>query len=167
MRRRRWRGWWALHRRVGVGVALFVLVVTSSGILLLFRDQLREPIPKATPTTATISLDAVVASAVAHGGAPATDVTMPAAPDEPYRVWIDDDDETLVFVDGRGEVLGARATRTGLTRLLFALHTGELLGGLGWALALATGLSMLTLALSGAVMASARWGRRRRRRGPA
>jgi uncharacterized iron-regulated membrane protein len=163
VRRRRWRGWWALHRRVGVGVALFALVVTLTGILLLFRGQLREPMPKATPTTGAISLDAVVASAVAHGGAPATDVTMPEAPDDPYRVWIDDDDETLVFVDGRGEVLGARPTRTGLTRVLFAIHTGELLGGVGWALALITGLSMLTLALSGVAMASARWGRPRRR----
>ncbi|MEZ4382353.1 MAG: PepSY domain-containing protein [Nannocystaceae bacterium] len=160
---RRMRAWWALHRRVGVGVAIFALVVAVTGVLLLFRAQLREPIPKVTPATAAISLDAVVASAAVYGGAPATDVTMPAAADDPYRVWLDDDDETLVFVDGRGEVVGARPSRTGLTQLLFAIHTGELFGGLGWALALVTGLSIVLLASTGAVMASVRWRRRRPR----
>ncbi len=153
---------WTAHRRIGVAVALFALIVALSGFALLFREQLREPPPTVTSTGAEVSLDTIVARASAYGdGAPATDVTMPSARDEPYQVWLDDDDETLVFVDDRGEVVGARATTGGLTRFLFRLHTGELLGATGWVLAAATGLSLVGLALSGLVMASARWRRRR------
>jgi len=156
------RSLWQAHRRIGLAISLFALVVALSGFALLFRGQLREPLPTVTSTGATISLDVVVARASEHGGgAPATDVTMPSAPGEPYQVWLDDEDETLVFVDDRGDVRGARPTTGGLTRFLFRLHTGELFGDVGWVLAGLTGLSLVALSLSGVVMASFRWRRRR------
>ncbi len=156
------RSLWVAHRRIGLAISLFVLVVALSGFALLFRGQLREAPPTVVSTGASISLDLVVARASEHGGgAPATDVTMPSAPGEPYQVWLDDDDETLVFVDDRGEVRGSRPSASGLTRFLFRLHTGELFGDVGWVLAGLTGLSLVALSLSGVAMASLR--RRRRR----
>ena len=49
-----------------------------------------------------------------------------------------------------------------VTRVLFELHTGELLGPAGTLITLVTGVGLLGLALSGVAMASARWRRRRR-----
>ncbi|MCA9635889.1 MAG: PepSY domain-containing protein, partial [Myxococcales bacterium] len=154
----RWRGWWPLHRRIGVALALFAVVIALSGLLLIFRDQLRPPTPKAPPVAATLSLDALVARAVASGdGSPATDITLPSAPGEPYQIWLDDDDETVIFLDGGGAVIGRRTSRGSLTRVLFELHTGELLGPAGTLITLVTGVGLLGLALSGVAMASARW----------
>ncbi len=155
------RAYWLLHRRIGLVAALFVLIVSLSGVALLFRAQLREPLPTAPSVAAPHSLDRIAERAVTFGGAPATDITMPGAAGEPYQVWLDDEDETLVFLDGRGRVLGSRASRRGLTRIIFDLHTGALLGGLGTLLSGILGLSLIILALSGVVMASGRWRRRR------
>jgi len=156
------RSVWLAHRKIGMVAAIFALVVALSGVALLFRAQLREPIPTAVSTGSAISLDLIVERAVAYGdGSPATDVTMPSAPDQPYQVWLDDDDETLVFVDDRGQVLGARSSKGGITRVLFEIHTGALLGGAGWVLAALTGLSLIALALSGLFMGSRRWRRKR------
>ncbi len=155
------RAYWLLHRRLGLVAALFALIVSLTGVALLFRAELREPLPTAPAVAVPSRLDRIVERAVSFGGAKATDITLPSAADEPYQVWLDDDDETLVFLDGRGRVLGSRASRRGLTRILFDLHTGALLGGFGTLLSGLLGLSLVALALSGVVMAAGRWRRRR------
>ncbi|HGG58004.1 MAG TPA: hypothetical protein ENK31_09445, partial [Nannocystis exedens] len=136
------RAYWLLHRRIGLVAALFALIVSLSGVALLFRAELREPLPRAPAVTVPSRLDLIVERAVRFGGAPATDITLPSAASEPYQVWLDDEDETLVFLDGKGRVLGSRASRRGLTRMIFDLHTGAWLGGFG---TLLSGLLGLTL----------------------
>ncbi|MEZ4454036.1 MAG: PepSY domain-containing protein [Nannocystaceae bacterium] len=145
-----------LHRRIGVTIAAFAVVVASTGVVLSFRDQLKEPDPVATPVDTPPSIDALIARAEAIGGAAVTDVTLPSAPTEPYQLWIDDDDETVLFLDGRGELLGRRASKGGFTQLLFALHTGAIAGFVGVLLSALTGLSILALVVSGLVMARVR-----------
>ena len=143
------------HRRIGVAAAALIAVVTLTGILLVFRGALKEPLPRvAAATGAAPSLDAVVAAArAAGGGARATDITLPEEPGDPYQVWLDDEGETRVLLDGDGRVVEARSSKGGLTQWLFAVHTGEIVGAAGQGLSAAVGLGLLALVVSGLVMA--------------
>lgn len=145
-----------LHRRVGVVIALFTATIAITGVLLSFRGSLRAVDPVAEPVAEAPSIDALIVRAEAIGAAPVTDVTMPSSPTDPYRFWIDDDDETLIFLDGRGDLLGRRPTKGGVMQFLFAVHTGEVLGGAGVAISVFTGLSLLWLIVSGLLMARVR-----------
>lgn len=156
------RALYVWHRRVGVALAALVAVVTLSGIVLVFRGALKEPLPQvAAASGAAPSLDAVVAAArAAGGGAAATDVTLPGGAGEPYQVWLDDDAETRVLLDGDGRVVEARPSKGGLTQFIFAIHTGEVLGAAGQGLSTLVGVGLMALVVTGLWMA------RRPRRGP-
>jgi len=153
VRGRAWRRW---HRWIGLASALLIATVTVSGVALIFREQLRTPLPRVTaPTTsARPSLDALAAAAsAAAGGAAVTDITLPSRTGEPYQVWLDDEEETRVLLDGSLVVIeAAPSRRRGLTGWLFAIHTGEALGASGSALSAITGLALLGLLGSGLVI---------------
>lgn len=148
-----------LHNGVGLTIGAVVLISALSGALLTFRSQLGEPPPSAPVVAEHLPLEQLIAKAEAAGdGSPATDVELALGPEDAYRVWLDDDAETEVFLDGAGEVLETRAGKRGLTRTLFRIHTGELLGWPGQLLMLATAIGLGLLALSGLGM----WRSRRR-----
>jgi uncharacterized iron-regulated membrane protein len=149
------------HRRIGVTVAVLLLLSACTGAVLLFRGELVPARPRAEPIEERVSLDAIVAAGVAAGdGAPATDLGLPEAPTDPYVVWLDDDAETEIYLDGRAQVIGRRAGAAGVTRLLFELHTGELLGPVGTALSLFAAIGLVVLACSGVYSVLARMRRR-------
>jgi uncharacterized iron-regulated membrane protein len=151
------------HRRIGITVAVLLLLSACTGAVLLFRTQLVPDKPRAQPVARHVSLEAIVAAGVAAGdGSPATDLGLPGAPDDPYTLWLDDDDETEVYLDGNANVIGRRAGAHGFTRVIFQLHTGELLGPVGTVLSLVGALGLLALATSGSITLIARLRRRAR-----
>lgn len=161
------RAWFRLHQWVGLCAAAVLVLSAITGVVLLFRTELTPPRPVAPEVGERLPLEAIVARAEAAGdGSPATDIGLPRAADEPYTVWLDDDAETEVYLAADGRVLGTRAGLHGLTRTLFRLHTGELLGPTGTALMLATGLGLFVLVTSGLTMLWARTLARRGRRQP-
>jgi uncharacterized iron-regulated membrane protein len=152
-----------LHNGVGLGVLALVLISALTGIVLSFRAKLTEPPPTAPVVAEHLSLEQLIARAEAAGdGSPATDVQLALEPEQPYLVWLDDDAETEVYLDGAGNVLATREGKRGLTRVLFRLHTGELLGVFGQALMVGAALGLCTLAWSGFAMW---WSRRRAKNG--
>lgn len=158
------RRWFRVHRAVGLAVAAIVLLSALTGAVLLFRGEITPAKPRARAVANPVPLETILERAVAAGdGSPATDVGLPLDEGDPYTVWLDDDAETEVYLDGRGRVLGTRAGREGLTRTLFRLHTGEVLGPLGTVLMLGTALGLCGLVYSGITML---WARRRARRKP-
>ncbi len=151
-----------VHNFAGIALAALMLVIGSSGVALIFRADLRAPTPVADDATARLSLDELVRRGVAEGdGSPATDITLPLEPGDPFIVYLDDDPGTEVYLDGSGRVLGVRESEGQLTRVLFLLHTGELIGLPGRGLALLSGVGLCVLALSGTLMW---WSRRQARR---
>jgi uncharacterized iron-regulated membrane protein len=162
------RTWFRLHQWVGLGSAALLVLSAVTGLVLLFRAELAPPRPVAPECGERLPLEQLVARAEAVGdGSPATDIGLPQAEGEPYTVWLDDDAETEVYLAADGRVLGTYAGAEGLTRTLFRLHTGELLGTTGKLLSLAAGFGLLTLVTSGLSMLWARTlARRGRGRGP-
>lgn len=157
------RTYFALHQWSGLTLAAFVVLSAVTGAVLLFRANLKDPPPAAPQIARHVPLETIVAEAVAVGdGSPATDIALPLEAEQPYTVWLDDDAETQVFLDGNAEVLGTRQVVGSFTRVLFELHTGALLGPLGTVLSLLTGLGLVVLTASGLLMLLAR--RRARRK---
>jgi uncharacterized iron-regulated membrane protein len=157
------RAWFRLHQWVGLGSAALLVLSAATGLVLVFRADLAEPRPVAPPCSERLPLEEIIARGQAAGdGSPATDVTLPQSDEEPYTVWLDDDAETEVYLAADGRVLATRQGAQGITRLLFRLHTGELLGPVGTVLMLVTGLGLLTLVTSGLRML---WARTLARRG--
>lgn len=151
-----------MHNAVGLGAMVLVLSSALTGAMLTFRDGLREPPPPAPIVAEHVSLEQIIAKAEAAGdGSPATDIQLALEPEQAYLVWLDDDAETEVYLDGAGNVLETREGRRGLTRTLFLIHSGELLGWPGQALMLGAALSLCLLVWSGFSM----WWSRRRARG--
>ena len=157
------RSWFRLHQWVGVPSAAVLVLSATTGLVLLFRAELAPARPVAPECSERLSLEELVARGEAAGdGSPATDLGLPQAPNEPFTGWLDDDAETEVYLAADGRVLGMHHGAGSLTRLLFRLHTGELLGPVGTALMLAVGLGLLVLVTSGLSML---WARTLARRG--
>ncbi len=152
-----------LHNAVGLAAVLLVLLSAVTGGILLFRDSLSSQPPTAPVVAEPLSLEAIVAAAEREGGAPVTDLGLPQAPEQPYHAWLDDEAETELWLDGAGNVLARREGKSGLTRWLFRLHTGELLGVFGQFLMLALALGLCLLAWSGVSMVWSRWSAKRPR----
>jgi uncharacterized iron-regulated membrane protein len=147
-----------LHNGVGLSILVLVLLSALTGTILTFRDQLSDPPPAAPIVDQHLPLEQLIEKAVAAGdGSPATDVQLSLDPEQAYLVWLDDDAGTEVYLDGAGNVLETRATEQGLTRVLFKLHTGELLGVFGQALVVAAALGLCTLAVTGLGMVLSRF----------
>lgn len=150
-----------LHQSVGAGIAAALLMVAASGVVLIFRAAFRRPTPVAPEVAAPLGLEALLARATAEAGGEAiTDITLAVEPGEPYVFFVDDDAETAIYMAADGSVLERRETARGPMRLVFKLHTGELLGLPGQGLALAAGVGSVALVASGLGMI---WSRRRRR----
>jgi uncharacterized iron-regulated membrane protein len=151
-----------LHNGVGLGVFVVVLISASTGAVLSFRGQLAKAPPSAPIVIEHVPLETIIERAQAAGdGSPATDIQLVLEPEDAYLVWLDDDAETEVFLDGAGNVLEIREGRRRFTRILFRIHSGELLGLFGQGVMVCSALGLCLLAWSGVGMW---WSRRRARR---
>jgi len=147
------RAYFRLHQSLGLWLSALLVLSALTGSILVFRGYLKQPTPKVDPVENHLRLDALVAKAVAAGdGSPATDVGLPLSPKAPYVVYLDDDAETIVYLDGAGNIVDTRASAGGFTRLMFQLHTGEMLGTPGQVITVATGLGLCSLVVSGLAM---------------
>ena len=141
-----------VHNALGVGASAFLLLIAVTGVLLTFRGQFKRPRPTVSPVETALGVEALVATAEAAVGARATDVALPKTPTAPYVVWLDDAADTVVFMDGSGAIVEQRSNKGGWMRVVFGLHTGEILGVPGQALSVLSGLSLALLSMTGLAM---------------
>ncbi|MDC0674126.1 PepSY domain-containing protein [Nannocystis sp. ncelm1] len=146
MRRRLFK----LHQTVGAGLAAVFAVIALTGAMLVFRGCAKVPPPTAPVIDQPLALEALLARAQREAGDEViTDIGLATEPDAPWVFWLDDDDETVLYLAGDGSLIERRRTAGGLTQLLFKLHTGEIVGLPGQAAALLAGLGMLALVATG------------------
>lgn len=146
-----------LHNKLGLAALVLVLASATTGALLTFRSQFHEPPPPAPVVAEHLPLEQLIAKAEAAGdGSPATDIQLALEPEQAYLVWLDDDAETQVFLDGAGNVLDTRPG-VGVMQWLFRVHTGEMFGVVGQGLMFATALGLCVLAATGFGMWWSRW----------
>ncbi|MCY0990259.1 PepSY-associated TM helix domain-containing protein [Nannocystis sp. ILAH1] len=144
------RGLFKWHQAVGATLSAVFAVIALTGAILVFRGCMKTPPPSAPVVEQPLPLMEILARAQREAGDEAiTDIGLATEPDEPWVFWVDDDDETVLYFAGDGALIERRRTAGGLTQLLFKLHTGEIIGLPGQAVALAAGLGMLALVATG------------------
>jgi uncharacterized iron-regulated membrane protein len=181
-RRARLMGW---HRLVGIVAAPALIVMVSAGIYLAFAPQLRtvlaetagyrptyKPKPQAAPPAIRLSAEQAYSVARARfPGSTLVRITLPTARSPVYffRLLQPDDNRrwagtsTLAVDPASGAIVDAYDSRNGplanrLTDAIYSVHTGDVGGVVGRLLVLLAGLSLPTLAVTGAIT----WFRKRR-----
>lgn len=179
------RAYFSLHRTVGVVVLVFVIVTSSTGLLMAFGEGLRpffgvslSPKPVASSTQADIepsdSVDAllnIARNAVPNSGI--RDLRFNDTPNEISRVlmyrdgdrdWRQGPYQQAWFDPASGELRGILDSRDltagqSLFLWLYPIHTTFGLGNFGKFLAVTGGLGILLLCVTGPIL----WWKRRRR----
>lgn len=152
------RSLFKLHQTIGVAAVAMLLLASLTGAVLVFRASFKPgPPPRAPAVETPLALEELMARARAAGpGDPVTDITLPGDAGDPYEFWLDDDDDTVVYLAGDGTVLGSRTTKGGFTQFMFRLHTGSIAGTPGELLVFAGGVSLAVLGVTGVWMVAAR-----------
>lgn len=147
-----------LHRVVGLGAGLVLVVSGITGSALVFRAEIdralnpRLLVVAPGPARAPLqpALDRVAA---AFPGEPITRVRMPREADGSYEVWLGAAPSRYAYVDPySGRLLGARRPMEFLTGWLFLLHSHLLAGEAGHVVAGVAALALVALSLSGLVL---------------
>lgn len=145
----------ALHRVLGLGAGLVLLVAGLTGSALVFRQEidtaLNPHLLRVAPAPERASLQAVLDRvAAAYPGEAPTRVRMPRRAGDVYEVWLGALPTRYVYADPhRGVLLGAREPTESLTGWLFLLHSHLLAGEVGHVLAGVAALILVALSLSG------------------
>ena len=186
------RGWRELHRSAGTIGAVLLLVSATTGVMMVWKEQLRtaiaalggeiveKPAPKVTerPAAALLPVDALIARAqAAYGPTRLQQLRFPGKGGRVVAVYLDSDissrpeaSKQIWFNRYTGEdvghyVAGAVPAGNEFVDWLFPVHNGHFLPIFGRLLMFAGGVLLTGLALTGAWMwVSLRAGRSVRRR---
>lgn len=142
-----------LHRWIGALAALYIALLAATGTILHFRDQLEkwlEPeLFEVSSGAGRLPLAALLATA--REAFPASSprfIFPPRTPGDPALVELASGLE--IFLDPHnGKILGARHIHSGFLGTIRSLHVGILLGSAGKWIGLASGASLLALAVTG------------------
>jgi uncharacterized iron-regulated membrane protein len=157
------RSWWLkLHLWVGLSISLVLLVVTISGALLVWEDDidraLHSDLAYVTPGDHVLPAGELVARAkAAYPAAQLGSISFPETPQQSLQISARAKPEPMsIYVNQyTGEVLGARATserEAGLARRIHLLHTRLFAGQIGeWAVGAVTALTLF-MAITGIVL---------------
>ncbi|MDJ0275519.1 PepSY domain-containing protein [Sphingomonas sp. 2R-10] len=111
---RLYRTIWRWHFYAGLIVAPFLLILSITGAIYLFKDELNDALMPGlqivAPVAAPLAPSRMIAAAVAAVPGVPTRIDLPEAPDRPAKVWIDaaSGEPRQVMVDpGSGRVLGS------------------------------------------------------------
>jgi len=151
-----------LHRVLGLGASVVLVVLGLSGSALVFRHEIDRALNPSllrvapAPTRAPLHevLDRVM---LRYPGEPVTRVRMPTAADGTYELWLGVAPSRYVYADPyRGTILGARQPTEFLTGWLFLLHSHLLAGRPGQWVAGVAAFVLMALSLSGLLLCRGR-----------
>lgn len=157
---------WALHRYVGLGVGLLLLLTGLSGSALVFRDEIEALVSPQTHMTTAQGEPLPVDRLLQIVGAAFPDdhaiaVHMPATPQQTTLVRMNAAYDLEVFLDPySGAILGSQRQNRSAMGWIWRLHTTLLAGEGGETLLGLSGLVLVALCLTGLIV----WWPRRRKR---
>jgi len=125
-----------VHLWLGLAVGLYVVVVSVTGSLVVFRgeieDALQSELTRVTPGSRRVALQPVYeAVKQAHPGDTLRTINLPTAPDAAWSFWFTGpkDKSFHAFADPyTGKILGTDLANDNLTEWIYELHA-NLLGG--------------------------------------
>lgn len=147
-----------LHLFVGLGLGLWLVLVSLTGSLIVFRDEIEDalhrPLMRVSPRDRRTELQPILDRArAAYPGATFHTVNLPTAPDRSVSFWGHDAGGRSFHAYANpftGELLGADLADDNLTEWFYLFHaqllgggTGEQINGLGaiaWVVLLSSGL---------------------------
>jgi uncharacterized iron-regulated membrane protein len=146
-----------VHRWVGLVIALFVLMQTATGVLLVFRTHLAEALDPAGMTSASAVRDAPISAVLGAArarfpGYAVDHVVFPQTPRGVYLVQLLDPagESRWASVDpGTAQVLRAGRIWAFPLEAAMQIHYRLMTGRLGLAALMTTALGLLTMAVSG------------------
>lgn len=151
------RSFFTLHKYVGLAAALFILVQALTGITLVYRSELAQLIDPAGMVRRTGGADAPL-SMVMHSlrrefaGFEIQRLVYPAEPDGTYLAHMVNRDGLIRYASvdpGNARVLRSGSIWSFLVEAALFVHFRLMTGRGGLIIVLLTGLSVLTLAISG------------------
>jgi uncharacterized iron-regulated membrane protein len=181
--------WRTLHRAVGAGVALLLLVSATTGVMMVWKDALRgalatvvktepRPAPKVAkrPGVAPLPVDRLVAAARAHYGDTALRQLRFSSGGRVVAVYLDGD--RTIRADGTSQafynaydgselghyVAGTLPASNEFIDWLYTVHTGLWLGLVTRIILVLTGLTLAGMGVSGLWLWYTRTARRRAQR---
>jgi uncharacterized iron-regulated membrane protein len=146
-----------LHLTVGLAVALLLLVISASGLLMIFRTQIEQVVSPelfhVAPQGAPLTLDQLAARvAVAHPGSELDFIRLYGRRDAPVLIRCKDR-ETFYLDPYSGEIVGQTNRYRGFFGRLEQTHRYFLLAqGIGERIAGAVALCLLALFVSGVIL---------------
>lgn len=148
---RRW------HSNIGLVAAALLVVVALTGVVLSFRHWIKDPEPAATEAAKgpVLTMDAAIAAARVHANLSdpvVAELYLANSPEGTWCVVFGDEKATEVYMAADGTLLEVVVPKKGLTRWMFELHTGEILGPAGPWVSAAGGLAMTWLTVSGVLL---------------
>jgi uncharacterized iron-regulated membrane protein len=146
-----------LHSVAGLAIGVFVLVVSLTGSVLVFKPEIdRALLPELMVVergALRVPLDVAVEQARKVAPGAVSLIRMPQIDTDPYIVWPADPALPNVYVDPyTGSVLGTLHHDEGLTGFLLHLHTELLAGERGLIVVGILGLLLVLLCLTGIVV---------------
>jgi uncharacterized iron-regulated membrane protein len=149
-----------LHRYAGVLAGLLLVVISITGSLLVFNEELdhrlNPQLLHITPQVEQLSIQTIVDIAqTAQPDLKTHRIIVPQKLDRAYEVLMESskDEYIDVYINPyTGAVLGSRPYQQTVRRLLVNLHASFFAGDLGWNLAGVCGVAFVLLSFTGAVL---------------
>ncbi len=154
-----------IHRYIAMVAAAFLLLVSLTGSLLVFRRELHVAEPQVTADlqrAPRLELELLIEQAAKRFDAPVGQVRLSHAPHQPVELSIMDDAKTVAYYSSGGTLIASHAKERQLTSWIFKLHTGAIAGRAGELSMLLVAAALLMLLATGYLILPWRLARKNR-----
>ncbi|MEC8052776.1 MAG: PepSY-associated TM helix domain-containing protein [Myxococcota bacterium] len=142
-----------LHTWLGLGSALFFLLLGITGVLLTFRGTFRTPpvvVPEAVQLEPPVDVWGIIKRAESDIGAKASSVSFSDTPKKPIRIRMRDEHRSTLYFSLSGVLLETRdRSERSFNGWMFDLHTGAIAGRPGELIIAFLGLILVVSTLTG------------------
>ncbi len=142
-----------VHTWMGLGSALFLLIVGITGVFLTFRGTFRAApvvVPQEIQEQTAVDVWEILKDAEAQMGVKASSVSFSESPKKPIRIRMRDEYRSTLYYSLSGVLLETRDRKErSFNSWMFALHTGAIAGRPGELIIALIGLVLVVSTVTG------------------